>query len=101
MALNLMAAVGEVHVLEKRIVPNGRRDRNELELGDHELDRFVFGLLHVRGRYVENFRSPGARPIDVRGYLVIGNSDDSGNLKGLLRKYGRRCCDSQGLLQGR
>lgn len=28
--------------------------------------------------------------MDEHAYLVIGNDDDSGNLKGFLRKYGRR-----------
>ena len=44
----------------------------------------------MRGRYVENYLSPNARPVDVHGYLVVGRSDDSGNLKGSLRKCGRK-----------
>ena len=59
---------------------------------DRELfaDLSHFGRLHVRGRYVENYGSPDAKPMDVTAYLVIGNSDDSGNLKGALRKIGRK-----------
>jgi hypothetical protein len=64
----------------------------ENQARDRELraDLYCFGLYHVRGRYVENYLSPDARPDDVHGYLVIGNSDDSGNLKGFLRKCGRK-----------
>jgi len=43
----------------------------------------------VRGRYIETHGSPYARPVDEHAYLVFGNDDDSGNLKGFLRKYGR------------
>jgi hypothetical protein len=52
--------------------------------------RRCFGLLYLRGRYIENFGSPCARPTDEHAYLVFGSDDDSGNLKGFLRKYGRR-----------
>ena len=52
--------------------------------------RRCFGLLYLRGRYIENYGLPCARPTDEHAYLVIGNDDDSGNLKGFLRKYGRR-----------
>ena len=64
----------------------------ENQARDRELraDLYCFGRYHVRGRYVENYLSPDARPFDVHGYLVIGSSDDSGNLKGFLRKYGRK-----------
>jgi hypothetical protein len=53
-------------------------------------DLLHLGRLQVRGRYVENYGSRHAKPMDVRAYLVIGRSDDSGNLKGALRKYGRQ-----------
>jgi hypothetical protein len=49
-----------------------------------------FGLLCVRGRYIENYGTSRARPTDERAYLVFGSDDDSGNLKGFLRKCGRR-----------
>jgi hypothetical protein len=65
----------------------------ENEARDAELRteiRRCFGLLYLRGRYIESYGSPCARPTDEHAYLVIGNDDDSGNLKGLLRKYGRK-----------
>jgi hypothetical protein len=64
----------------------------ETEARNRELltDLTHFGRYQVRGRYVENYGSANARPIDVKAYLVIGNSDDSGNLKGALRKLGRK-----------
>jgi hypothetical protein len=46
-----------------------------------------FGRLHVRGRYCASYGTP---PIEERAWLVIGWSDDSGNLKGALRKLGRK-----------
>jgi hypothetical protein len=55
-----------------------------------EIRRHRFGLLYLRGRYIENYGLPCARPTDEHGYLVRGNDDDSGNLKGFLRKYGRK-----------
>jgi hypothetical protein len=65
----------------------------ENEARDAELRtdiRRCFGLLYLRGRYIENYGLPCARPTDEHAYLVIGNDDDSGNLKGFLRKYGRK-----------
>jgi hypothetical protein len=49
-----------------------------------------FGRYRVRGRYIENFGQPHARAIEAHAILVIGDDDDSGNLKGFLRKAGRK-----------
>jgi hypothetical protein len=46
-----------------------------------------FGLLHWRGQYI---LSAGSGPIEQHAFLVIGSADDSGNLKGFLRKIGRK-----------
>ena len=46
-----------------------------------------FGLLHWRGQYIP---SASAGPIEQHSFLVIGSADDSGNLKGFLRKIGRK-----------
>jgi hypothetical protein len=46
-----------------------------------------FGLLQVRGRYVPK---AGAEPIEERAFLLRGKTNDSGNLKGFLRKAGRK-----------
>ncbi len=48
------------------------------------------GRLEVRGRYLENWRLPDQRAKEIEAILVFGNAEDSGNLKGLLRKYGRK-----------
>ncbi len=53
-----------------------------------DICRSPFGRLLVRGCYVENC-SGEARAVDVRAYLLVGDTDDSGNLKGFLRKLGR------------
>jgi hypothetical protein len=50
-----------------------------------------FGCYHVRGRYVENYGTMNARLFEEHSYFVIGkNGDDSGNLKGRLRKAARK-----------
>jgi hypothetical protein len=46
-----------------------------------------FGLLQVLGRYVPKV---GGEPIEERAFLLRGKVDDSGNLKGFLRKAGRK-----------
>jgi len=49
-----------------------------------------FGRVNVRGRYIENAVRPTGKAREIHAYLVIGNDDDSGNLKGHLRKFGRK-----------
>jgi len=78
--------VGLITAYRPELPLAGNQARNRALLAD----LYCFGRYHVRGRYVENYRSPDARAVDVQAYLVIGNSDDSGNLKGLLRKCGRK-----------
>jgi hypothetical protein len=70
-----------------------RRRMGELraDIGDR------FGLLQVRGRYVPN--SEGA-PIEERAFLLRGKADDSGNLKGFLRKAGRKFDQEAMILKG-
>lgn len=66
--------------------------RAENQARDAELRteiRRCFGFLYLRGRYVENYGLSHAQPMDEQAYFVIGHDDDSGNLKGFLRKYGR------------
>jgi hypothetical protein len=79
--------VGLITAYRRELTPAENRDRN--------IDLYIeicrcFGRLHVRGRYIESHGSPYARPVDEHAYLVFGNDDDSGNLKGFLRKYGRK-----------
>jgi hypothetical protein len=45
-----------------------------------------FGLLQVLGRSVPQ---GGTEPVEERAFLLRGKADDSGNLKGFLRKAGR------------
>jgi hypothetical protein len=52
-----------------------------------EIRKGGFGLLHWHGQYIP---SAGIGPIDQHAFLVIGRADDSGNLKGFLRKAGRK-----------
>ena len=62
-------------------------DENEARNRELFFDLSHFGRLHVRGRYCARDGSP---PIEERAWLVTGWSDDSGNLKGALRKLGRK-----------
>jgi hypothetical protein len=71
---------------EHAVAENNARDA-ELR---SEISRHRFGVLFLRGRYVENCRSQHANSTVERAYLIFGNDDDSGNLKGFLRKYGRK-----------
>jgi hypothetical protein len=54
----------------------------------HELTHFA--RYRVRGCYTEFHGSAEARVVEAHAYLVIGPPDDSGNLKGFLRKIGRK-----------
>jgi hypothetical protein len=52
---------------------------------------YKFGYYHVRGRYIENYGTLNARPVEEHSSFLIGsNGDDSGNLKGHLRKAARQ-----------
>ena len=52
-----------------------------------EIRKGAFGLLHWRGQYIP---SATVGPIEQHAFLVISSADDSGNLKGFLRKAGRK-----------
>jgi hypothetical protein len=61
---------------------------NRLRMGELRADiGNGFGLFQLRGRYVPE---PGAEPIEENAFLLFGSTDDSGNLKGFLRKFGRK-----------
>lgn len=61
-------------------------EENETRNGELWCDLALCGRLLVRGRYVP----PHGTAIEAQAFLVFGNPDDSGNLKGLLRKLGRK-----------
>jgi hypothetical protein len=52
--------------------------------------RRCFGLLHLRGRYVADYGLPHVKTTEEYACFVSSHPDDSGNLKGFLRKYGRK-----------
>jgi hypothetical protein len=58
------------------------------------------GATEIKGCYVERFGSPFARPVEVRGWYVTGSTEDSGNLKGHLRKVGRNYQQQAVLVKG-
>jgi len=79
--------VGLITAYRRELTP-GENEARDAELRT-EIRR-CFGLLYLQGRYIENYGLPCARSTDEHAYLVFGNDDDSGNLKGFLRKYGRK-----------
>ena len=85
------------HTLDRNIglISASRGERTQVEnqalhsqLGQ-QIRAAGFGMINVRGRYIENYGTENAVPVDERAYLVVGMpGDDSGNLLGLLKKWG-------------
>jgi hypothetical protein len=68
--------------------PEVTPDENSLRMGGLRTDiGGRFGVLEVRGRYLPG---DGAEPIEERAFLLRSKANDSGNLKGFLRKVGRK-----------
>ena len=63
-----------------------------------ELRAYGLGASEIKGRY--GFGSPCARTLEVRGWYITGNTEDSGNLKGHLRKVGRKYQQQAVLVKG-
>ena len=63
-----------------------------------ELRAYGLGASEIKGRY--GFGSPCARTVEVRGWYITGNTEDSGNLKGHLRKVGRKYQQQAVLVKG-
>ncbi|TPI65539.1 hypothetical protein FJ420_11720 [Mesorhizobium sp. B3-1-3] len=49
-----------------------------------------FGYIKVRGRLVAENGVDTGKSIDDESFLLVGNSDDSGNMLGFLRQQGQR-----------
>jgi len=49
-----------------------------------------FGYITIKGSYIENKGQPDERKVEEISFLVIGNNNDSGNLKGFLKKEGEK-----------
>jgi hypothetical protein len=65
------------------------KSRNSALAGD--IRKAGYGFAHIRGRYIENYGKPDARPVDEHSFLVIGKKgNDSGNLKGTLKHLGKK-----------
>ena len=63
---------------------------NRARNGELRADLASCGCLLVRGRYLENWGLLDQRASEIEAFLVFGNAEDSGNLKGLLRKFGKK-----------
>jgi hypothetical protein len=65
------------------------RDRNKQLAAD--IRKHGNGYIKVKARYIENYGTADARPVDEDSYLVIGRrGHDSGSLKGFLIKHGKK-----------
>jgi hypothetical protein len=50
-----------------------------------------FGVIKVKGRYVENHGTPQARNVDEHSFLVVGKKGkDDGHLLGFLKQHGEK-----------
>ena len=79
--------IGLITAYRPEFTPAENRARN----GELHADLApLCGSLLVRGRYVEKRGLPDQRTTEIEAFLVFGSAEDSGNLKGLLRKYGRK-----------
>lgn len=59
---------------------DNRKRNKQLE---SDIRKAGLGFVRVRGYYVENYGTKDANPVNEERYLVIGNENDSGNLKGV------------------
>jgi hypothetical protein len=58
----------------------------KMDLWDAFWDRYSLPL-HLRGKFVP---SPGAEPVEQHAFFLHSEADDSGNLKGFIRRIGRQ-----------
>lgn len=56
----------------------------------NDIRKAGFGLIHITGKYIENKGEENENPVTEKSFLVIGNDNDSGNLKGFLKKHGEK-----------
>ena len=57
----------------------------------NDIRRAGFGLVHAKGRFVENFGTPRAMPVDEHSILVIGKEgDDDGQLEKFAKHVGKK-----------
>jgi hypothetical protein len=71
----------------------GRYTKQENMKRSSDLESLIraagFGFYRLEGHYIEGYGSEQSKDVKERSYLIIGNKgDDSGNLKGFLRKMG-------------
>jgi hypothetical protein len=69
--------------------PKENASRNkELE---QSIRKSGYGFIKVKGRYIENYGTPKAKPVDEHSYLVVGKTgDDKGHLLNFLKKHGEK-----------
>jgi hypothetical protein len=72
--------------------PQENHERNR-QLRD-DLTQRGFGYIPIKGRYIENYGSKEAKPVDEHSFLVVGkqghdNNSLKGNLRSLGKKYGQ------------
>lgn len=80
--------MGIITAHRRSLTPQENAARNA-EL--HDEIRKHFGLIHIHGSYIENKGTPEESHVKEHSFLVVGaDHDDSGHLKGFLRKHGEK-----------
>lgn len=71
--------------------PEGRtnKQRNQSLRADM-IDHGIKGHIHVRGRYIENFGSQAARPVDEHSFLISVHRSQAKQLHSFLTKHGEK-----------
>jgi len=49
-----------------------------------------YGFINVKGRYIENYGTPNARPMDEKSLLVIGSKGKKSGLLKYLKRWGEQ-----------
>ena len=56
-----------------------------------DIRKIGYGVIRVKGRYIENYGSDSATPVDENSYLVVGDKgDDKGKLLQHLHMLGKK-----------
>ncbi len=72
------------------VVPIAQNRARNREL-QSDIRQAGFGLLRIQGAWIENENTPQERPVKEESFMVIGSDgDDSGNLRGFLKKAGAK-----------
>lgn len=81
--------IGMISAHSDRNTPEENKANHERLAQD--IRKAGFGHVNVHGKYIMNKGEPNEHAVTEKSYLVIGKKgDDSGNLKGFLKKHGEK-----------